>query len=66
MDYRLITKQDLIEEVVFYGDVYFNEHRSHSQQKIDFDEASQGFIDYDNYIIFKENKTEEVSFEVQK
>ena len=65
MDYLIKTKQDLIEEVVFYGDGNINEDRFLSQEEIDFDEASQGFIDDDD-IIFEEDKTEEVSFEEQK
>ena len=60
------SKQDLIEEVVFYVDANIHEDRFLSQEQIDFDEASQGFIDDGNYIIFEEDKTEEVSFKEQK
>ena len=66
MDYILKTKQDLLEQVVFYGDANIYEHRFLSQQQIDFDEASHGFIGDNNDIIFEEVKTEKVSFEEQK
>ena len=63
----LIKKQDLIEEAAFYGDVNINEDWFLSQEEIDFDEASQGFIDDGgNDIIFKEDKIDEFSFEEQK
>ena len=62
MDCLIKTMQDLIEEVVFYGDGNINEDRFLSQEKIDFDGASQVFID-DNCFIFEEDKTEVVSFE---
>ena len=66
MDYLLKTKQELIEQVVFYGDASINEHRFLSQQEIDFDEASLGFIDDYNDIIFEKDKIEVVFFEEQK
>ena len=66
MDYLIKTKQDLIEEIDFYGDENINEDRFLSQQEIDFDEASQGFIDDHNDFFFEEDKTEVVSFEEQK
>ena len=50
--------QDLIEDVGFYGDANISEYRFLSQQEIDYDEASQRFIDDDNDIIFEEDKTE--------
>ena len=65
IDNQLKTKQILIEEVVFYWDAYINEDQFLWQQEIDLDDSSQGFIDYDNDIIFEEDKTEEVSIEEQ-
>ena len=65
MDYLIKTNKDLIEEVVFYGDGNINKDRFLPQEEIDFDEASQGFIDDDD-IIIEEDKTEEVFFEEQK
>ena len=66
MDLLLKQSKILIEKVVFYGDANINEDQFLSQQEIDFDEASQGFIDDDNEIIFEEDKTEVESFEEQK
>ena len=56
MDWLIKTKQVLIEEIVFYGDANINEYQFLSQQEIDFDEASQGFIDDNNDIIFEKTK----------
>ena len=56
MDYISKTKQDPIEGIVFYKDANTSEHLFLSQQEIDFDEVSQGFIDADNDIIFKKTK----------
>ena len=56
MDYLIKTKQDLIDEVVFYGDANINEHRFLSQKEIYFAEASQGFIDDHNDIFLKKTK----------
>ena len=39
---------------------------SFPKQEFDFDEASRGFIDNENEYIFEQDKTEEISFEVEK
>ena len=54
MDYQLKTKNDLIEEIIFYENTNLNEDQFSSLQEIDFDESLQEFIDADNYIIFEE------------
>ena len=56
IDFPIKTKQDLIDEVVFYGNANINEDRFLSQQKIDFEETFQEFIDSDNDITFEVDK----------